>query len=230
MLRDTLVGLIEPMRAARELNPLALFTEQKRPSDDRPPCLENPRPEGAESTLTENAASPFQAEPAHKSRGTNQLAQEDTKVNFHIPADRIPGILSLGEEWSRSREATVEEMHRSFDGFIKMIERRIAFFDRLILLAGGSFALSLTLVSTLHKTAQNADFVSAGCLKAAWVLMLVCIIFSWIPGATVSEIHASLVHLVAGHDSCCYRVVVPGSRFGTFGAKDICSPKDFAVL
>jgi hypothetical protein len=108
------------------------------------------------------------------------LAQEDTKVNFHIPADRIPGILSLGEEWSRSREATVEEMHRSLDGFIKMIERRIAFFDRLILLAGGSFALSLTLVSTLHKTAQNADFVSAGCLKAAWVLMLFCIIFSWI--------------------------------------------------
>ena len=28
-----------------------------------PQCLENPRPEGAESTLTENAASPFQAEP-----------------------------------------------------------------------------------------------------------------------------------------------------------------------
>jgi hypothetical protein len=26
-------------------------------------CLENPRPEGAESTLTENAAFPFQAEP-----------------------------------------------------------------------------------------------------------------------------------------------------------------------
>ena len=30
-----------------------------------PPCLENPRPEGAESTLTENAASPFHAEPRH---------------------------------------------------------------------------------------------------------------------------------------------------------------------
>jgi len=29
MLRDNLAGLIEPMRAARELNPLALFTEQK---------------------------------------------------------------------------------------------------------------------------------------------------------------------------------------------------------
>ena len=30
-----------------------------------PECLENPRPEGAESTLTGNAASPFSAEPRH---------------------------------------------------------------------------------------------------------------------------------------------------------------------
>jgi len=33
---------------------------------ERPQCLENPRPEGAEPTLTENVASPFQAEPRHK--------------------------------------------------------------------------------------------------------------------------------------------------------------------
>src|ERR1039457_7040425 len=36
---------------------------EEKPSDDRPPCLENPRPEGAESTLTENAASPLRVEP-----------------------------------------------------------------------------------------------------------------------------------------------------------------------
>jgi hypothetical protein len=36
---------------------------QKQSSDDRPHALKNPRPAGAESTLTENAASPFQAEP-----------------------------------------------------------------------------------------------------------------------------------------------------------------------
>jgi len=35
------------------------------PSDRKTPSLENPRPEGAESTLTENAASPFHAEPTH---------------------------------------------------------------------------------------------------------------------------------------------------------------------
>jgi hypothetical protein len=63
MLRDNLVGLIEPMLSSAGAYPLALSPEWNRSSDDRPPCLENPRPEGAESTLTENALSPFHAEP-----------------------------------------------------------------------------------------------------------------------------------------------------------------------
>ena len=64
MLRDNLVGLIEPMRSSAGLDPLTLSI-QKQASDDRSSCLENPRPEGAESSLTENVTSPFQAEPAH---------------------------------------------------------------------------------------------------------------------------------------------------------------------
>src|SRR5271169_63745 len=36
------------------------------PSDRKTPCLKNPRPEGAESTLTENAVSPFHAEPTQR--------------------------------------------------------------------------------------------------------------------------------------------------------------------
>ena len=61
MLRDTLVGLIESMQISAGIDPLAL-TIQKQASDDRPLCLENP--DRAESSLTENANSPFQAEPA----------------------------------------------------------------------------------------------------------------------------------------------------------------------
>ena len=64
MLRDNLAGLIEPMRAARELDPLALFTKQKKSSDDRPQhALKILAPKGRNLTLTENAASPFHAEP-----------------------------------------------------------------------------------------------------------------------------------------------------------------------
>src|SRR5260370_40368332 len=65
MLRDNLVGLIEPMLISAGADPLALSI-QKRASDDRPSCLENPRPQGAESSLTENVTSPFQAEPAQR--------------------------------------------------------------------------------------------------------------------------------------------------------------------
>ena len=66
MLRDNLVGLIEPMQISAGADPLALSI-QKQASDDRPSCLENPRPERAESSLTENVTSPFQAEPTQKS-------------------------------------------------------------------------------------------------------------------------------------------------------------------
>src|SRR5437588_4860173 len=72
MLRDNLVGLIEPMLSGAGAYPLALRTNRKQSSDDRPACLENPRPAGAESTLTENLTSPFHAEPGHipANRGT----------------------------------------------------------------------------------------------------------------------------------------------------------------
>jgi hypothetical protein len=63
MLRDNPVGLIDPMFSSAGANPLALCIARNESSDDRPPCLENPRPEGAELTLTENAPSPFHAEP-----------------------------------------------------------------------------------------------------------------------------------------------------------------------
>jgi len=66
MLRDNLVGLIAPMRNSAGVDLPALdFQNQKQASDDRSLCLKNPRPVGAESSLTENVTSPFQAEPAH---------------------------------------------------------------------------------------------------------------------------------------------------------------------
>jgi hypothetical protein len=56
--------VIEPIFSSAGVYLLALHTDnQKKSSDDRPSCLENPRSAGAESTLMENVASPFQAEP-----------------------------------------------------------------------------------------------------------------------------------------------------------------------
>src|SRR5208283_4570899 len=63
MLRDNLVELIEPMRNSAGTDLLALGIYQQPASDDSLSCLENPRPEGAESSLTDNVTSPFPAEP-----------------------------------------------------------------------------------------------------------------------------------------------------------------------
>src|SRR3974377_2209568 len=54
MLRDNLVGLIVPRRSCG-----------KQALGDEFSCLENPRPLGAESSLTGRCSSPFQTEPRH---------------------------------------------------------------------------------------------------------------------------------------------------------------------
>jgi hypothetical protein len=85
MLRHNLVGLIEPMLYSAGADPLALRTATKKPSDDRPPCLENPRPEGAELTLTENAPSPFHAEPRQyqESKRTRLFSSHEAGLAAH---------------------------------------------------------------------------------------------------------------------------------------------------
>src|SRR2546427_7497041 len=80
MLRDNLVELIEPMLSGAGPHPLAPRTNRKQSSDDRPVCLENPRPAGAESTLTENVASPFHAEPGQFAFGAFEQKREPGSI------------------------------------------------------------------------------------------------------------------------------------------------------
>ena len=78
---------------------------QEQSSDDRPPCLENPRPAGAESTLTENVASPFHAEPGQLV-GTTTAAQNVTVTNtsdarLSIGRVQVTGDFSVGSNKCR---------------------------------------------------------------------------------------------------------------------------------
>src|SRR5712692_10215757 len=82
MLRDNLVELIEPMLNSAGADPLALYIHTRTPaSDDRLPCLKNPRPEGAESSLTESASSPFQAEPAQKHGACARCQKDEQRLD-----------------------------------------------------------------------------------------------------------------------------------------------------
>jgi hypothetical protein len=93
MLRDNLVGLTEPMFSGAGAYPLALRTNRKQSSDDRPTCLENPRPAGAESTLTETVASPFHAEPDKlkvSSPDTSRLIRRSQSAKSLLPSAPPP--------------------------------------------------------------------------------------------------------------------------------------------
>src|SRR5712691_11602207 len=93
MLRDNLVELIEPMLNSAGADPLALYIHTRTPaSDDRLPCLKNPRPEGAESSLTESASSPFQAEPAQTEDTLRSMHQEESVI-MSLQANEILELL-----------------------------------------------------------------------------------------------------------------------------------------
>src|ERR1019366_7635066 len=78
MLRDSLVGSSHRCGAAWKRLTLPIIS-QNTVSGRKTPCLENPRPAGAETSLTENVTSPFQAEPAHR------------RYNFGTSEDEISG-------------------------------------------------------------------------------------------------------------------------------------------
>ena len=84
MLRDNLVELIEPMRNSAGTDLLALGIYQQPASDDSLSCLENPRPEGAESSLTDNVTSPFPAEPKQFSGASHALEREYVLRDDHL--------------------------------------------------------------------------------------------------------------------------------------------------
>jgi hypothetical protein len=95
MPRDSLVGSSSRCLGSAGACPLALCSERKQSSDDRPTCLENPRPAGAESTLTENVASPFQAEPRHHVHSEMVSGPKVYPADQQVRKFRISGIIYL---------------------------------------------------------------------------------------------------------------------------------------
>jgi len=97
------------------------------------------------------------------------MTDEPNSVTIHIPGEQVGKVAPLYEEWSRARDGMLEEVRRSVDTAIKLTEMRSGFFEKLVLLATGSFALSLTFLGSLNKHTQGAPLAALACLKVSWV-------------------------------------------------------------
>ena|SRR5215813_15332174 len=118
MLRDNRVGLIELIFTARELDlsRCALNRNQYRTID--PQCLENPRPKGGISTLTENVSSPFHAEPGHDIAPQVQAFTASSPVLATATSVNKPRVYltaaSKGNQWNAARDQSME-MSKDFE-------------------------------------------------------------------------------------------------------------------
>jgi hypothetical protein len=127
-------------------------------------------------------------------------------TTLQLPPDSVAALKQLREEMAKFEESRAAEVHKLADRFVRTSEIRMSFNERLILLAGGSFALSLTFLGSLHRAvAPNKPLASMGALEAAWLLLLLCIVCSWLHnlyysaaveqarGANASYVTANLV-------------------------------------
>src|SRR5664279_2854530 len=84
--------------AGRGSSPFALYPKTHRIG--RPLCLENPRPEGAEYSLTESELSPLHAEPAH-------AAHPVDPKSFFWACARIAFILAAAVAWWQEHQTVI---------------------------------------------------------------------------------------------------------------------------
>lgn len=112
------------------------------------------------------------------------MTEDDKKTTVHIPPELmntfVREIPRLHEGFKDAAERDVRETVWISDQFVKIAEMRISFYEKLILLAGGSFALSVTLLGSLQRAAPAEHLKSMWCLEGAWIFLLLAIFVGWL--------------------------------------------------
>jgi hypothetical protein len=84
---------------------------------------------------------------------------------------------SLWGEYVKSREELFESATKLYDMTSRSVEMRMAFFEKLVLVAAGSFALTFTFLSYLRGHLAPGNVIQGlGYLKVGWGMMLICIL------------------------------------------------------
>jgi hypothetical protein len=132
------------------------------------------------------------------------------------------------EERFRHLEADLKAAHNVLDRSMQIATIRTNFFEKLMLLAAGSFALTLTLLAFLRThAAPNQPLASLIYLKTAWGLMLASILFGGLHNYFTCENLDKLSYAVGG-----FSVDVSAARKQVFLAnlgRDTSSMKELRV-
>jgi hypothetical protein len=127
------------------------------------------------------------------------------------------GKVSQLDERVRQTEALLENIRQLLDNSVKIATMRTSFFEKLMLLAAGSFALTLTLLAFLRAhAAANQPLASLVYLETAWGLMLASILFGGLHNYFLCNILDKRSSSV-GYQVSAARVAVAGAFLSNLG-------------
>jgi hypothetical protein len=106
---------------------------------------------------------------------------DSTIVSFQFTPQAVASILELQKDYVTFQKTQIENSREAIDKFRKICEMSVAFYEKLILLAGGSFALSLTFLGSLHRASgKDGSLRDMAELELAWGFLLVAILLCWL--------------------------------------------------
>jgi len=112
------------------------------------------------------------------------MGENDHKATIHIPPEMLKTFAAeiprLYRQLRETASKDLDETRHMADEFVRIAEMRISFSEKIILLASGTFALSVTFLGSLQRHSPSSGMAATWCLKSAWVLILVCIFLSWL--------------------------------------------------
>jgi hypothetical protein len=108
-------------------------------------------------------------------------SEENKSVTLQASPEQLRLLTALRQDFESYQRSQVDDSYKTLDRLIRATEMRISFYEKLILLAGSSIALSLTFLASLQKNVHQGNFVVAfGRLKAAWILLLASTVLGWL--------------------------------------------------
>ncbi len=131
-------------------------------------------------TLSEGAVKGLHE--AQKAMGTEPgESLENKPVQISINPVAAQSAPKLKDELEATAREELDELHHLSDRCEKLVEMSITFHERLLLIAVGSFAFTLTFLAYLRRSDLHGSPIHGiGLLYLAWVFLLLCVVLSWI--------------------------------------------------
>jgi hypothetical protein len=111
----------------------------------------------------------------------SSVSQENKTVQIPINLAAAKSAPKLKDEMEAASREELDEIHHMANRCEKIVEMSIAFHERLLLIAVGSIAFTLTFLAYLRRSDLHGSPIrGVGLLYSAWLFLLLCVVLSWI--------------------------------------------------